>query len=95
MTIRVTAHARRRTRQRGTPMSRRRLEKAAEMIRSGDPSCVFIRKLTEQRSVYAVPHAGEYRPVVYHREKDGSGVIVTVLPANNMPLHLQRKGAFI
>ena len=85
----ATVHAKRRAKRRGIPMSRARLDLLAAMIRANDPAVFFIDLRESQGELWAVPHAGQYRPVVFCRD---TGNIVTILPAHTLPLKFQAAG---
>jgi hypothetical protein len=85
----ATTHAKRRSKERGIPMSRNQIDKYERMIASKDSSCVLLDSTGTTGSIWAVPHAGQYRPVVVSHN---TGKIMTVLPRRVLPVNLARVG---
>ena len=56
------------------------------MIRDGDASCLFVCETQKGKPIWAIPHAGVYRPVLYSRRDH---VIITVMPDHNLPVSIQ------
>jgi hypothetical protein len=79
---RFSTHDKRRSKLRGIPRSRRQLLHAADLIAAGSKLAIFKYRPKRGNPVYAVPHCGRFRPVVY---APGTGTIVSVLPDSDLP----------